>query len=116
MVSRVAVRNGGWKEAEFLWGRWGGEQNLTLDPPRAHPLCFPPPLPWSCLICSISTLILSLFCFLQGAPFQKPTAPGVFPGHWGGPRPRPTMPSLLLLAAALLSSWAQLPAEASSWW
>ncbi|ELK24512.1 PREDICTED: protein Wnt-5b [Myotis davidii] len=26
------------------------------------------------------------------------------------------MPGLLLLAAALLSSWAQLPAEASSWW
>ncbi|VCW85402.1 unnamed protein product [Gulo gulo] len=63
--------------------------------------------------CRVLTLPSALFL---GAPFQKPTAPGVFPGHWGGPRPRPTMPSLLLLAAALLSSWAQLPAEASSWW
>ncbi|XP_044611474.1 protein Wnt-5b isoform X2 [Equus asinus] len=54
--------------------------------------------------------------YYPGALFWKPFIPGVFrsPGPWGGLRP--TMPSLLLLAAALLSSWAQLPAEASSWW
>uniref|UniRef100_G1PGM2 Protein Wnt n=1 Tax=Myotis lucifugus TaxID=59463 RepID=G1PGM2_MYOLU len=62
----------------------------------------------------ISTLILLPFLFSQGAQFWKLAVPGVFPGHWGGLRP--TMPGLLLLAAALLSSWAQLPAEASSWW
>lgn len=66
------------------------------------------------LLCHISTLILPLFLFSQGAQFWKPAVPEVFPGHWGGLRL--TMPGLLLLAAALLSSWAQLPAEASSWW
>lgn len=96
----------------------GGTELDIGHPP--HPLilgAFPdPPLRRSCLVGYISTLILPPFFLLQGAPFQKSTTPGVFPGHWGGPRPRPTMPSLLLLAAALLSSWAQLPAEASSWW
>uniref|UniRef100_A0A5F9D4V8 Protein Wnt n=2 Tax=Oryctolagus cuniculus TaxID=9986 RepID=A0A5F9D4V8_RABIT len=46
-----------------------------------------------------------------GAALWKLSAPG----PWGGLRP--TMPSLLLLfTAALLSSWAQLLADASSWW
>ncbi|XP_060046333.1 protein Wnt-5b isoform X2 [Erinaceus europaeus] len=47
-------------------------------------------------------------------PFWMLTVPGTFLWPQGGLRS--IMPSLLLLAALLLSSWAQLPAEASSWW
>ncbi|KAM7335412.1 hypothetical protein ACRRTK_005889 [Alexandromys fortis] len=47
----------------------------------------------------------------RGAPLRKM----LVPGHWDGLRL--TMPSLMLLfIAALLSSWAQLLTDASSWW